>query len=111
MNAVTLATVSETWWQYVEQMAGDDSQAEIARKIGVNKTTVWRWKDPDVSVDPAVAIRFARTYRRPVTEALIAAGLITQQEADLREIRIELDVSTLSNEELAAEFVRRLSPP
>ncbi len=95
--------MSETWWQYVERVSGSEGQAAIARKIGVNKTTAWRWKDTGASADHAVAIRTARVYGRPVTEALAAAGHITYAEADLREVQVKVDPSKLGADELAEE--------
>lgn len=106
MDAVRIASVTDAWWEYVEQKAAGDSQADIARKLGVNKTTIWRWKDQRSSADHEMAIRFARAYNLPVAEALVAAGHITEDEAKLTEVRVRIEPSDLDADELAAETKR-----
>jgi transcriptional regulator with XRE-family HTH domain len=93
-----------TFWDYVQWATGHEGQAEIARRIGVDKTTVWRWKNNNTSADHSVAIRFARAYHRDVGEVLAAAGHITEEEAAVREIVVATDLSAMSTEEIAVEL-------
>lgn len=97
-----------TFWDYVAWVAEGQSQVEIASKVGVDKATVWRWKDRRAKTDGATAIAFARAYGRPVLEALVAAGLITQAESEVRVVHVPVDPSTMSPDELQAELVRHV---
>lgn len=73
------------WWPYVIKVAGESSQLSIATKAGINPSNITRWKN---GCRPAadIAVAFARAYRRPVLEALVASGYITEDEAELREV-------------------------
>jgi hypothetical protein len=106
MDADTIAPVSETsWWDYVQKVSEGAEQTAIAERAAINKTTVWRWKTRNAT-DHEGAIRFARAYGRPITEALLAAGLIGEDEANLREVRIRINPADLDADELAEETKR-----
>lgn len=111
MGADTIASVSETdgWWAYLERISGSESQAAIARRLDVDKTTVWRWKANGVVPDTATVIRIARTYGRPVAEALAAAGYITPEEAAVTETIVKTTPAELTTDELLDEIRRRLA--
>ncbi|WP_158685484.1 helix-turn-helix domain-containing protein [Microbacterium halophytorum] len=97
--------MSETrWWAYVQQTVGDVTAKEAADRMGVDKSNFTRWKQGG---KPAVefVLRFARSYGRPVIEALTEAEYITDSEAALREVRV--GVGDLSDVELAQELLRR----
>jgi len=94
------------WWDYVQTIAAGDSQKEIADKAGFDKSAISRWKN-GLGADAAFVVKLARAYGRPPVEALTAAGIITDTEADLREVKIGLD--DLSTEQLAAEVLRRVA--
>lgn len=68
------------WWEYVKEVAGDDSVREIARKMGgkVHPSTVDRWDE--VVPDGRNAAAFGRAYGRPAQESLVAAGILTREE-------------------------------
>lgn len=101
--------MAETWWQYVQRVTGGASQAAIARAVQVDKSTVWRWTKNTASPIPEVAIRFARAYGRPVTEALVAAGAITADEAGVTTVVVRTKPSELGDDELIEEVRRRMS--
>jgi hypothetical protein len=67
------------WWEYVQRVTGRASQSEIARKLGLAPSAVNRWQH--TGPKPVNVSEFARAYGRPVTEAMIAAGYMT--EADI----------------------------
>ncbi len=93
-----------SWWSYVEQHKGDADQAEIATWAGVNASTVSRWKTGKQAARPEAAVAFARARKRPVLEALVAAGFLTEKEARVRPAGTP-DLSQLTNDELL-ELVR-----
>jgi transcriptional regulator with XRE-family HTH domain len=97
-----------TWWAYVQTVAGDVQAKEIADRAGFDKSAVTRWKQGG-NPDPLFAVKFARAFGRPVVEALAAGGLITPEEADMREVAV--GVSDLTNEELLDELRERLDSP
>lgn len=95
------------WWGYVQGVAGDAKQDAIADKVGVDKSAVTRWKSGS-GVQAIFAVKFARAYGRPVTEALAAAGVITEAEATETVSFIQGSVEQASNAELVNELHRRL---
>lgn len=93
------------WWDYVLQVAPGEGQAEIARRVGVDRSAITRWRN-GAGADARFAIKFARAYGRPPVEALVAAGLLEPEEADVTTVRAH--AGDLSNRELIAELDRRL---
>lgn len=92
------------WWSYVTQVSGGN-QTEIAYKVGVSVPSVSRWRTS--APKPQNVVAFARAYDRPVIEAFIAAGYLT--EADVQEkLVVDRPISELSNAELLAEVERRI---
>lgn len=68
-----------TWWNYVRETAGTDNQADIARKVGVSQPSISQWRTS--TPKPESVRAFAQAYGRPVVEAVIAAGILTEKEA------------------------------
>jgi hypothetical protein len=93
-----------TWWQYVSQVAGTATPSEIARRVGLTPSSVSRWQLS--TPKPETAAAFARAYDRPVIEALIAAGVVTAEEAGVTEVAA--DLSSVPVDDLLAEIRRRL---
>lgn len=105
-GATTMATVNETrWWKYVQVVAGDVQAKEIADIVGIDKSNVTRWKQGS---RPAVefVLKFARAFGRPVVEALAESEYITDDEANLREVKIGAE--DLTEVELARELLDRV---
>lgn len=97
----------ESWAQYVRRVAGVLTQAEIADKIGVAQTNVSRWLRGDPGLPKAESvIAFARAFRQPPGEALLAAGYISADEAQNFGTRTPL--SQYSLDELFAEIQSRI---
>ncbi|MBO2461124.1 helix-turn-helix transcriptional regulator [Spirillospora sp. NPDC000708] len=69
-----------TWWEYVVRTAGTDNQSEIARKIGRDQSSLNKW--PQGAKPRVESVRaFADGYGRPILEAMVAAGILTEEEA------------------------------
>ena len=94
-----------TWWRYLQEITDGASNVEVARKVGFHESNMSKWNhgaDPDVRF----VVKIARAYRVNVLEALVAAGVITAGEAELREVKVGLgDLSTAA---LARELAARL---
>jgi transcriptional regulator with XRE-family HTH domain len=92
------------WWRYVTEVAGGDSQAKLARRTGLSPATVSRWQGADPR--PHNVAVFAAAYGRPVLEAFVAAGFLTEQQARAQVVRA--DPTVLTDDELLAEVRARM---
>lgn len=69
-----------TWWEYVVRHAGTENQSEIARRIGRDQSSLNKW--PQGAKPRVESVRaFAEAYGRPVLEAFVAAGILSEEEA------------------------------
>lgn len=69
-----------TWWQYVETISKGATQDAIARTVGnITAPTIGRWRNSEPK--PASVVAFAKAYGRPVLEAFVAAGFLTDEDA------------------------------
>ena len=96
------------WWQYVTKAIRKDTYSSAAKRVGVDKSSFTRWKN-GARPDPNLVVKFARNYNRNVLEALVAAGFLTEEEADLREV--DTGGTTLkeaTDAELTEELLLRL---
>jgi hypothetical protein len=96
------------WWQYVTKTIRKDTYSSAAKRVGVDKSAFTRWKN-GARPDPNLVVKFARNYNRNVLEALVAAGFLTEEEADLREV--DTGGTTLkeaTDAELTEELLLRL---
>lgn len=91
------------WWDYVQEVSGQASQTEIAKRLGLSQPGVSRWQT--VPPKPESVITFARTYNRPLIEAFLAAEYLSAEDAAMTKVA---DASKLTNEELLTELRRRL---
>ena len=102
------AAMRLTWCEYVNWVVGEDRQVEISTKTGIDQGTISRWrKDEPQAVSARSARSFALGYGRPVLEAFVVAGFLTEAEAGVRPPR-RADLGEISDERLAAEVRRRL---
>jgi hypothetical protein len=92
-----------SWWEYVLRVAKTDSPKVIATETGIDGPHVSKWKAGQVPT-PRIVKAFAVGYKRPVLEAFVAAGFLTQAEAKVRP-EAAPDYSQLTNDELL-ELVR-----
>jgi transcriptional regulator with XRE-family HTH domain len=105
----------ETWWEYVTRIADGCSRQDIATAAGVDSSQVSRWSTGQIPRGRHV-IQFARTYKRPPVEALIAAQYLDEDEAadivaltmSVRDLPADALVSEIGS--LVAELRRRVPP-
>ena len=98
---------TESFWEYVTRIAGDQQNREIAQSIGVDASAISRWRAGE---QPRVktVIAFARGYGRPAVEALIAAGYLEMSDAFASvEVGQGMGLSEISDDDLFAEMQRR----
>lgn len=80
------------------------STSDLVRAVGVHRSRLTDWRrGRSVSLETARAL--AHLFEVPILEVLVAAGLLTQDEADARPLR---DATSISDEVLVAELHRRL---
>lgn len=92
------------WWEYVQEVAGTTNQTEIARRLGLSQPSVNRWK---TSVPKSEnVITFAKAYGRPPLEALLAAGVVSDEDVQLTQVPANL--SEVETDALLAEIRRRI---
>jgi transcriptional regulator with XRE-family HTH domain len=107
-DMATKRSAPMSWSEYVLWVIGDDRQIDVAAKTGIDQGTISRWRKGDAQVIGARSARqFALGYGRPVLEAFVVAGFLTEVEAGIRPPN-HGDLSGVSNERLAAEVKRRL---
>lgn len=98
---------TESFWEYVTRIAGNQQNREIAQSIGVDASAISRWRAGE---QPRVktVIAFARGYGRPAVEALIAAGYLEMTDAfSSVEVGKGMGLSEISDDDLWAEVQRR----
>lgn len=93
-----------TWWEYVQRIAGTASPSEISRKTGIGQSSIGRWGSS--SPKPESIATFAEAYGRPVLEAFVAAGFLTDEQAKVTTVKAGL--SEFSADELLEEIRRRI---
>lgn len=103
-------TEPRSWMRYVTAVARHDSQSEIARRTGLDNSTVSRWLNPSpravIGAAPATIRAFAIAYERPVLEAFVHAGFLEPEEAGLHTGPV--DWGKVSDAEFLTEVERRL---
>lgn len=102
-------TQPQDWWQYVQNLIGSDNFVEAAGRAGFDKSAFSRWKN-GAKADPAFAVKLARAYHANPVQALVIAGLLTTEEAQLKEVsKVGKDaLRSMSDDELVEEVRRRL---
>lgn len=93
-----------SWEAFVRDTIGTDQQKQAADKAGIDQSAISRWLKTGTPGTAENVAAFARGYKRPVLEAFIAAGFLTEKEAKVRPAG-RPDFSQLSNDELL-ELVR-----
>lgn len=94
------------WWIFVQQTSGDAKQQDIANKVGIDQSHISRWKQGYPPGVPFV-VKFAEAYGRSVLEALVAAEIITAEQAQLHEVRV-VDPDQMTDEELLEAVQKRM---
>ena len=94
------------WWEYVTEIAGTENQSEIARRVGLAQPSVNRWRTSIPKSENVIS--FAKAFGRPPLEALLAAGLVSDEDVDLTLIPARATLSDVPTDDLLAEIRRRI---
>lgn len=112
MNYHTI--VRNQWWEYITQVSGAATQKDVATKTGLDQTAFSRWKTGRTRPSAEHVIQFARGMGRPPTEALVAAGFLTEEEGERAaagSVASPLATETLLNLlEQRVSFIQTLKP-
>lgn len=76
-------------------------------RTGIDAPHFSKWKGGAIP-GPGLAAQFARGYKRPVLEAFVAAGFLTEAEAKVRPVAAP-SPDSLTDQELVEEILRRMS--
>jgi transcriptional regulator with XRE-family HTH domain len=105
------------WREYVAKVSRGDKQSEVARKTGIDQTTISRWLSSSSArserrISSQAVRAFAHGYNRPVLEAFVAADFLTPEEAGLQidvDALRSTDLSEVDADELVRELRRRMT--
>lgn len=78
---------------------------EASDRAGFDQSAMTRWKQ-GANADPKFVVQFARAFNQNVILALAEAELITDDEADLHEVKTGID--DISTHLLLEELARRI---
>lgn len=94
------------WWKFVEETTRGAKQTEIAARADIDQSHISRWYR---GYPPSVQFvtRFARAYGVNVQQALVEAGMITEEEADLHTV-VVTSFADATKAQLLEELDRRL---
>ncbi|RFA12113.1 hypothetical protein B7R22_16920 [Subtercola boreus] len=91
---------------YVQFVVAGDSDSKVADKVGVNSSTIGRWRTGAVDPKPRQVVAFARAYNVSPIGALIAADYVSETDLDIPVTSPRLD--SYSTYELLSEVQTRL---
>lgn len=94
------------WARYVAYVARTANTSEIAKTTGINQSTVYRWLNDGSEPKPAHAARVAQVYGDHVLRAFVAAGWITEEQAQFAPAAAEQPVEHLTNQGLTRQLDR-----
>ena len=98
----------DTWWPYIQNEldARGWTGADFQRASGLSRTRVTEWRHgKGVTVDGARAV--AKAFGQPLLTVLVAAGIITAEEAKLRAAAAP-SPTQLTDDQLVGELMRRV---
>ncbi|GAB7003687.1 hypothetical protein JCM18899A_11580 [Nocardioides sp. AN3] len=96
----------DTWAIYVRELTRDEPQDAVGRKVGVDGSTISRWRNGKVGKVVEVAA-LARAYEDSVLRAFVAAGFLTAEEAKTPPPG-RPDWDTVSHQQMLDELALRL---
>jgi transcriptional regulator with XRE-family HTH domain len=115
-HSAELREADMSWGDYVAKVIGADRQSDVARKTGIDQTTISRWLSRSPRSERRISSQsvaaFARGYGRPVLEAFVAAEFLSPEEAGLKidpKTLVVTDLTKVDADDLVKELRRRMS--
>jgi len=91
--------------QHLYEMSGGMTRHGVAQALKMTYSTLARQLDGTLKVETVVAA--CRHFGAPLIPAFVAAGFITQEEADAA----QLSLTQVADRDLVAEMTKRLAQP
>lgn len=107
MTARDDTTTWAGWMDWVDGLIYPDDYTTAARKAGFDKSTMTRWKQGG-RPDPDRALMLAREYGANPVEALVATGLLSEAEAQLRTRSAHEALREVTDDALLNEVEQRI---
>jgi transcriptional regulator with XRE-family HTH domain len=102
--------MDDAWSRYVRALTRDEPQEAVGRRVGLNGSTINRWRNGSRPGKPAEVAALAVAYDGNVLEAFVAAGYLTPEQAGIPP-RSRPDWGAVTNEELLEQVAARLEAP
>jgi hypothetical protein len=93
------------WYDYITRVTEGMTARDVAARAGFDESAMTRWKK-GLNADPKFVVQFARAFHQNVLLALAEAELITDEEANLHEVRI--GVEDMTTHQLLEELAQRI---
>lgn len=93
------------WYEYVMRVTEGMTARDVATRAGFDESAMTRWKK-GLNADPRFVVQFARAFHQNVLLALVEADLITEDEADIHEVKI--GVEDMTTHQLLEELAKRI---
>ena len=93
------------WYEYITRVTEGMTAKDAATRAGFDQSAMTRWKN-GANADPKFVVQFTRAFNQNVLKALVESELITDDEADLHEVRI--GVEDMTTQQLLEELARRI---
>lgn len=90
---------------YLYKAAGTTQITDLIHGTGINHSTMSRYLSGERRMPISVVVAMSEKYNLPLLDGMLAAEYITPEHADRERARYGL---TMSDQDLAAEFLRRL---
>lgn len=90
---------------YLYKAAGTTQITDLIHGTGINHSTMSRYLSGERRMPISVVVAMSEKYHLPLLDGMLAAQFITPEHADRERARYGL---TMSDQDLAAEFLRRL---
>lgn len=105
-----MSDITKSWSRYVRAVIGERRNNEVAELVGVTETTIGNWVNAKGFKRPGSeeVVKFARAFRQPLHEALIAAGIGNRGDYTHITMVTEPDLSVVDTAALSAELTTRL---
>ena len=95
----------QTWPAYVRRITGEMKQEQISETTGISQTTISAWlRGAPLMPKAETVIAFAKAYKQPAVEALVAAGYLEASDAAAT---VRTPLREFSTDELLSELRRR----